>query len=254
VPLFDPVAFETALGRVAWVTRVVAVAHTGSTNDDALALAADGAPGGTVVVADVQTAGRGRLGRSWWSEPGTTLTASWVMRPDDPPERWTLVPLACGVASALALRSLTGLDVTLKWPNDVVIGDRKLAGILVEARPPEFAVAGIGVNLSCAIPPDLAGIATSVAIQGAAVPERPALLAAILEELDAVLRSGEVVERYRELCSTIGREVRVERAGATDVVGRATDVAANGALLVSTATEGVVEVAAGDVVHARSRG
>ncbi len=242
--------FAAEVGRVGWVSSVRVFDETGSTNDDALRLGDEGAPHGTIVVADVQTAGRGRLGRSWWSEPGTTLTASWVMRPSLPPERWSLIPLACGIAAARALRATVGLDVVLKWPNDVVARERKLAGILVEARPPSFVVAGLGVNLSCAIPQELSSIATSLVLEGASVPSRPALLAAVLSELDAVLGSGEIVERYRELCSTIGREVRVERAGASDVKGVARAVTDAGALVIAT-DDGEVEVAAGDVVHAR---
>lgn len=244
---FDSEAFERTLARVPWVSRVVALAETGSTNDDALRLAAAGAPHGTVVVADLQTAGRGRLGRTWWSESGTTLLASWVMRPAEPPERWPPITLACGVAAAEVLRRLSGLAVSLKWPNDVMAGDHKIGGFLAEARPPDALVVGMGLNLSCAIPAELSATATSVARAGGVVPDRAELLAEILTELGA---HPDALARYRELCSTIGLDVRVERSGVEPLLGVAADVAGSGALIVRT-SRGEVSVPAGDVVHLR---
>lgn len=232
---------------------MVALEETGSTNADALKLAGEGAPHGTVVVADTQTAGRGRMGRSWWSEPGTTLVASVILRPESPPDEWTLVPLACGVAAADAIRRATDLDVSLKWPNDVVRGGKKMGGILVEALPPDVAVAGIGVNLAPAIPAELMATATSIEREGGAVPDRAPLLAAILEDLDTRLRAGDVVARYRLMCSTLGREVRIERAAGQTLTGVARDVDDRGALLVESA-DGEVAVSAGEVVYLRPAG
>lgn len=246
--VFDPGEFRSTLAP----RRVVALAETGSTNDEALRLAREGAPDGTVVVADVQTAGRGRLGRGWWAEPGTALLASWVVRPQVPPDRWPALSLVAGVAAAGALARTCGLEVRLKWPNDLVVGERKLGGILAEAEVARFVVIGLGVTVSkTEFPPDLAGTATSVEAAGGRSPGRPALIAAILEAFASeCMDLAGALARYRDRCSTLGRRVRVERAAAAPLEGLARDVDESGALIVVT-LDGDVAVASGDVVHLR---
>ena len=160
-----------------------------STQAVARAWAQAGAPEGAVVLADHQTAGRGRLGRPWAAPTGTGLLFSVVLRPPLPLARWAEIPLAAGCAIAEGLEAVSGLAVRLKWPNDVMAEGRKLAGILAEgvAGPAPVVVLGIGVNVSQAEgdwPPDLAGQAASLAILGAPVAREP-LLAALLDRLDA---------------------------------------------------------------------
>ena len=240
-------AFARALRGV--VPGAVTLDETASTNDDARTLAREGAPHLTVVVADAQTAGRGRLGRTWSSPRGLGLIASWVARPPLPVERWTLVPLLAGVAAAEAVRARTGVVATLKWPNDLRVGERKLGGILVEAEVPEFVVVGLGVNVSQTVfPEDLAAIATSIALEGGMRLDRADLLAATLREFEEALRDpGAAMERYRALCDTLGRRVRVERAHVEPLEGVARAIDERGALVLDDGTA----VASGDVVHLR---
>ncbi|MBO0786215.1 MAG: biotin--[acetyl-CoA-carboxylase] ligase, partial [Actinobacteria bacterium] len=145
--------------------QVRVVAATGSTNADLLAEAAAGAPEGTVLVAEAQTAGKGRLGRSWASPAGTGLTFSVLLRPEGvPPTLLGWLPLLTGVAVAAAASEAAAVECRLKWPNDVLAGGAKLAGILVEGQAAGL-VAGIGLNV-CQRPADLPGpAATSVMIE-----------------------------------------------------------------------------------------
>jgi BirA family transcriptional regulator, biotin operon repressor / biotin---[acetyl-CoA-carboxylase] ligase len=216
---------------------VVRAGRVESTQALAFALAADGAADGTVVLADSQSAGRGRRGRVWLDEPGASLLVSVVLRPRLEPARLPLLSLAGAVAVAEALTQVAGVAARLKWPNDVLVGGRKIAGILLESRvgPAPVVVAGIGVNLAQRrFPPELQAAATSVALETDRAVEREALLGALLEALDRWRRSLErgattaVLDRWRALADTLGRTVTVE-----DAHGVAVDVDADGALLVA---------------------
>lgn len=237
---------------VPWITRVVCVDEIDSTNAEALRLAAAGEPEGTVVVADAQSAGRGRLGRSWWSERGTALLASWLVRPSIPHERTPLFSLVAGVAAARAATAAAGVDVRLKWPNDLMIDDRKTGGILTEADGKGGLVVGVGVNVrQREFPEEIRGTATSLAAAGGRAPARAWLLTATLSAFGARMKEPEsVLAEYRELCDTIGRSVRVERTNAEPVEGTAIDVADSGALVIRT-SRGEERVPSGDVVHLR---
>jgi BirA family biotin operon repressor/biotin-[acetyl-CoA-carboxylase] ligase len=250
-------AFARALDGVS--PNVVTLDETGSTMDDARALAREGAPHLSVVVTDRQRAGRGRLGRAWVSPPRAGLQATWVVRARLPVERWTLVPLMAGVAAAEAVRERTRVRATLKWPNDVLAGGdgddagrgaRKLGGILVEAEPPEFLLVGLGVNVGhTSFPPELAEVATSVALEGGIRLDRADLLARAMTNFARALDDVEgTLARYRELCATLGRRVRIERSGAEPLEGVARDIDERGALVLDS---GEV-VASGDVVHLRA--
>ncbi|TQS44992.1 biotin--[acetyl-CoA-carboxylase] ligase [Cryptosporangium phraense] len=239
-----------------WVALDV-VPRTGSTNADLAEAARGGAPAGTVLVADVQDAGRGRIGRSWTSPPGAGLLFSVLFRPTDvPTERWGWLPLLAGVATA---RALPGVDARLKWPNDLLIGPqrKKAAGILAEAAG-DAVVLGIGLNVTLGrddLPPDRPDT-TSLAIEGAPVTDRDELLVAILGALkdeyefwrasNGDAAASGLLASYRERCDTLGREVRVEVPGGEPVQGRADDIDAEGRLVV-----GATHVAAGDVIHVR---
>lgn len=249
---FDPAAFEQAATAAPWVRRVVCLAEADSTNAEALRLAAAGEPGGTVVVADAQTAGRGRLGRSWWAEPGRSLLCSWLVRPELPAERWPALTLVAGLAAARALTASAGLDVRLKWPNDLLVGGRKLGGLLAEADGRGALVVGLGVNVRQeAFPEEIAGIATSVAASGGRPVERAWVLAATLSGFGArMLEPEKALGEYRALSETLGKPVRVERTGAEPLEGIAVDLTDGGALVVESHGERVA-VSAGDVVHLR---
>jgi BirA family biotin operon repressor/biotin-[acetyl-CoA-carboxylase] ligase len=241
--------------------RVEVVERTGSTNADLLAR---GGPEGQVLVAEEQTAGRGRMGRSWMSQPGTALTFSVLLRPTAIPRgRVGWLPLLTGVAVATAVREAAGLAATLKWPNDVLIGDRKLAGILAE-QSGDAIVIGVGLNVSTpgdALPLAPGGLrATSLLAEGANV-ARDGLLIEALRQLERCYlafradpdpaRAG-IGASYRALCTTLGRDVRVELPGSRLVEGVAEDVDAQGRLLVAERGGGApAPVSAGDVIHVR---
>jgi len=214
---------------------VLRLGEVASTQAVAFALAGEGAPDRTVVVADHQTAGRGRFGRRWLDEAGASLLVSILLRPRLEPSRLPLLSYAAAVAVAEALEAAAGLAGRLKWPNDVLVDGRKIAGILLESRIGQApaVVVGIGVNVAQrAFPPDLAPRVTSVALAGGRSTDREALLAALLESFDAWRGrlEGEgfaaVRERWLALSDTLGRPVRVDGR-----VGIAVDLDAEGALV-----------------------
>ena len=249
---FEPEHFAQLAGAAPWVRRVVSLAEIDSTNAEALRLAAAGEPAGLVVVADRQTAGRGRLGRSWWSGAGTSLLASWLLRPSLPVDQWPLLTLLTGVAAARAASVAGGVTVRLKWPNDLLAPGGKLGGILAESDGRGAVVIGVGINVrQTEFPAELLGVATSLVAEGGRVPDRAWLLAALLSSFGGRMDSpGDAIEEYRSLCTTIGRRVRVERTSAEPIEGTAAGVSDAGALIVDTPS-GRVAVSAGDVVHTR---
>jgi BirA family biotin operon repressor/biotin-[acetyl-CoA-carboxylase] ligase len=228
-----------------------------STNRYLLDAARGGAPEGVVAVTDYQTAGRGRRGRAWDAPPGASLLVSILLRPLLLPERVQLVTMAAGIAMRDAVEHVAAFAAALKWPNDLVVGDRKLAGLLGEADVDSggmvsAAVIGAGVNVNWdELPPDLIGTATSCSLECGHPVDRETLLAAFLSRFgDRYAALHAVPTEYRRHLATLGRRVRVERAEG-DVVGRAVDVGAAGELLVALDTGRVVEVHSGDVNHLR---
>ena len=195
---------------------------------------ARGLPVGTVVIADSQTAGHGRYGREWISPPGG-LYASIVLPPDP------LLPLRAGVAVAEAL-SGCGIPARLKWPNDVTVDGRKIAGLLIEEADGTM-ILGIGVNLDRVPYPG----ATSVRAAGGAVPRPDELLVRILTSLLAPVSEAEMVARYRQLCATIGREVSVS-VGTEEIRGRAVGIDRSGRLILET-DDGARLISSGECVH-----
>ncbi len=266
LPLSPAAVRAAVLAGSALYTSVEVVARTGSTNADLLAAARTGAAGGSVLVAEEQTAGRGRLDRSWHSQPGAGLTFSVLLRPAAVPaggRGW--LPLLTGVAVASALAARVAVDAALKWPNDVLAdgpdGPAKLAGILAE-QAGGAVVIGVGLNVSATraeLPP---GQSTSLLLAGGSNLDRQAILTAVLGELERwYLRwTGAPVPgdaagsglraAYLRVCSTVGQQVRVELPGGGVLAGRAGGVDDAGRLLVST-PDGVHAVSAGDVVHVR---
>ncbi|WP_397428660.1 biotin--[acetyl-CoA-carboxylase] ligase [Pseudofrankia sp. BMG5.37] len=272
--------------------RVVVVTETGSTNADVAARARAGEPAGLVIAAERQSAGRGRLDRSWVSPPGSGLTVSLLARPAVPAARLGWVPMVVGTSLVATLRSRFAVPAWLKWPNDVQVGGDKLAGILVEliraapgqsdaSRPSAQPglVIGFGLNVhttAAELPPGgtslavLAAATTGQAGSPAATgvdggragrvdaaagpgeaPRRTDLLAALLTDLAGALASFDADpaaarQEYREVCATLGRDVRVELPGGETVVGVAGDVDEAGRLVVDGRA-----FSAADVVHLR---
>lgn len=229
--------------------------ETGSTNDDLSRLAQAGAPVGTVLWAGHQTAGRGRLGRTWEAPPHSSLLVS-VLLAAEPVPFVTIARVA--LAAADACRELAGVEAALKWPNDLMVGDRKLAGLLAEAQDggPTLVV-GVGCNVAwpppAERPAELGERVVALSDLVSQPPDPATLLDRMLRRLQAwlVAQSHEVFAAYRTRCSTLGRVVRVDLGGRS-AEGRAVGITASGGLRVTSA-EGTEVVHAGDVVHVRTR-
>jgi BirA family biotin operon repressor/biotin-[acetyl-CoA-carboxylase] ligase len=236
---------------IEWAHEVRWFDSLDSTNRYVLDEARRGAPEGLVAVADYQTAGRGRRGRGWVAPPGASLLVSVLLRPSLPLERTPVVSMACGAAMAQAVTRVAGFTPGLKWPNDLVVGDRKLAGILAE-RDGDAVVVGVGVNVEWNdFPPEIAETATACNLEAGHAVDRRALLDAFLAELDTRYADLDTVTaEYRSRLDTLGRRVRVERSGDA-LVGRAVDVGDAGQLVVEDDRGDTAEVHVGDVVHLR---
>ncbi|AQZ66660.1 Biotin--protein ligase [[Actinomadura] parvosata subsp. kistnae] len=260
-----PPLSEAALNRALvhpgsmW-TAVTVVDSTGSTNADLARAAREGAPEGTVLVAEAQEAGRGRLGRTWSAPARSGLTFSILLRPEVPPLAQGWLPLLYGVAAASAVRRLAEVEVGLKWPNDLLIGERKLAGVLAE-RVEDAVVIGMGLNVTLR-PDELpTETATSLGIEQAACLDRDPLLRAVLREFESHYRDWTEAKgdadaaglraAYLAVSATVGRDVRVELPAQQALTGRATGVDGAGHLQVESAGERYT-LSAGDVVHVRA--
>ncbi|MFG2267776.1 biotin--[acetyl-CoA-carboxylase] ligase [Streptomyces sp. NPDC048720] len=243
------------------------VRRTGSTNSDLVASAAAGrADEGAVLVAEEQTAGRGRLDRQWTAPPRSGLFFSVLLKPAEVPvARWGWLPLLTGVAVATGLSRAAGVDTALKWPNDLLVTvggeERKTGGILAERAGDDGVVIGVGINVSLRaqeLPVPQAG---SLALAGAVSTDRDPLLRGVLRSLEdwygrwrsaggdpAV--SG-LQETYAAGCATLGRTVRAELPGNRSVVGEAIAVDGDGRLVIATESGVREPVGAGDIVHLR---
>jgi BirA family transcriptional regulator, biotin operon repressor / biotin---[acetyl-CoA-carboxylase] ligase len=233
---------------------------TGSSNSDLLRLAGEGAPEWTVFVADQQVAGRGRMGRTWVSSPGSSLMVSVLLRPSLAPAEATILALGAGAAMALACEKGCGVQARCKWPNDLMMGGRKLGGVLVEAQVQDtrllHAVIGVGVNLTQRaedFPLELRENATSVAQEGGR-PDAAVLLSSYIGQLARLcdprrpaFRST-VLQAYRGLCDTVGRSVRATTTSGSEIAGLAQAIGDAGELIVETST-GQERVGFGEVVH-----
>jgi BirA family transcriptional regulator, biotin operon repressor / biotin---[acetyl-CoA-carboxylase] ligase len=257
-------------------TRLDLRAETGSTNADVASAAREGEPEGLVVVAEAQTAGRGRRGRAWTSPPRAGLTTSVLLRPGvavperewpaAPPAAYGWLPLLAGVALVETVTGLAEVPAVLKWPNDLMVGDLKCAGILAEGVPAgggaPAVVVGIGLNVTLRegeLPEDRP--ATSLQLAGAVMTDRDPLLRSLLRRLGDWygrwrLAGGDasacgLLDAYRHHCGTIGRSVQVKLPSGGELVGEAATIDADGLLVVRTADGRSQSVAAGDVLHVR---
>ena len=227
-----------------------------STNRYALDASRAGEPPGLVVVADHQRAGRGRRGRAWTAPAGSSLLVSMLLEPPPTPDQLHLLTMATSLALVDAVRDVAGFEAALKWPNDVVVGDRKLAGLLAEADVQGGTVRNVVVGIGCnvtwpALPPELAATATACSLEAGRSVDRGALLDALLSRLTRRLDTlADVATAYRARLDTLGRTVRVELASG-QLDGVATDVDQSGRLVVKPTVGSPVVVAVGDVVHLR---
>ncbi|MFA7769066.1 biotin--[acetyl-CoA-carboxylase] ligase [Streptomyces sp. NPDC048723] len=266
-PPLNAAALQRALvtGDGLW-TSVEVVASTGSTNTDLATRAAE-LPEGAVLVAEEQSAGRGRLDRSWVAPARSGLFFSVLLKPGDavPQERWGWLTLLAGVATATGLSRAAGVDTALKWPNDLLVSvdgeERKTGGILAE-RVEDGVVLGIGLNVSLTedeLPVPTAG---SLALAKASVTDRDPLLRAVLRSLEEWYGNWRAAggdpaasglqETYAAGCATLGRHVRAELPGGRTLTGTAEAVDTDGRLVIRTAEDRHETVGAGDVIHLRS--
>ncbi|MFC1714272.1 biotin--[acetyl-CoA-carboxylase] ligase [Candidatus Poribacteria bacterium] len=237
---------KLGLGTEILGREIISYAETGSTNDVALDLAAGGAQEGTLVVAESQTKGRGRRNRKWLSPMGTSILASLILRPPIMPHEAHSITLASAAAVAQAIRSITQIPAFIKWPNDVVIGDRKVCGILTEMRTEKeqvsFLVVGIGVTVNIPrkrLPAEIMDIATSLSAELGHNVSRIALLQEILRQLEQRYikvkerKTDDLIAEWKDLLDTIGRQVRISLPRRI-VSGQAVDIDETGALLIQT--------------------
>ncbi len=255
---FDRTVFSgLRLGRSQTLGEpLVAVRETGSTNDDAFAAARAGALPGTTFVADIQTRGRGRRGHAWTSPPGENLMFSILLHSDLPAERVSALSLVVGLAVRSVAARRVDARVVVKWPNDVLVGRRKLAGILVETRVGgsvvDAIVVGVGINVRMReLPDDIANVATSLALLGDPAPVREAVLAEFLDDfaarLDVFVATGlsPLVGELRAHDALFG-----ERLIVGDQAGTGAGIDDDGALLLRDDTGAVKRVTSGTVARA----
>jgi BirA family biotin operon repressor/biotin-[acetyl-CoA-carboxylase] ligase len=230
-----------------------AVFETGSTNDDAFTAAKDGAPHGALFVSDVQTHGRGRRGHAWVSPPGVNLTFSMLLKPIMEAERVSVLSLVVGLAVRAAAARRVSSSVSIKWPNDVLVERKKLAGILVESRlsgaKVDAVVIGVGINVGMRdLPAEIAPIATSLALLGDPAPSREAMLAAFLAEFESRYAAftnsglGALLTELRDHDALDGERLKVG-----DVTGVGAGIAEDGALVLRTDSGALVPVSSGTV-------
>ena len=246
------------------LTRLDIVETTGSTNADLLARHSAGEDiDGAVLIAEHQSAGRGRNGRAWSTPPRSQIALSvGIAARDVPTTAWGWVPLLTGVAVVDAVRATTGVDANLKWPNDVLVGEGKLAGILAEvAAPDPVIVVGLGLNVTLTAEEAPDPRATSLLMLGSTMLDRSALLGAVLAELTVRIdrwRSAggpdaTLVADYRRRSVTLGTRVRALLPGDREIIGVATDLDESGQLSIDTGAQ-TVTVSAGDITHLRPAG
>lgn len=247
------------------------VKETGSTSDDVAALAAAGHPEGVVVFAESQSRGRGRRGNQWVAPPSANLLFSLLLRPEDPPILWRRLTHLCALALCEAVDELTGLRCAIKWPNDVLVGSRKIAGILVESaagpgstpghgdEPRGFVVAGIGLNVNMTaadLPRDLRDAASSLHIETGRHLDRTRTAIAVLRALNrhypASLpdpRFARSLEQVRARSSLLGRPVTALVAGGREARGTVVDLGPDGELVLRGDDGSLVHLASADLVR-----
>jgi BirA family biotin operon repressor/biotin-[acetyl-CoA-carboxylase] ligase len=244
--------------------EILVFQETESTNAIAERMALNGAREGLVIFAESQTKGRGRMGRKWISPKGKGLWFSVMLRPQFPPTAVTRLTILTAVAVAQAIRETTGLDARIKWPNDILVNGKKVAGILTEmlseAHTIRHAIIGIGVDVRCApqdFPPEVRAIATSLEHEANTTLSRPELAARILSLMDLYYATAhghfeEIVDEWAGLCSSLGKRVNVA-IGTRRIEGTAQALDGDGALLVRCDNGNVEKIVGGDLVLERAQ-
>lgn len=235
------------------------ISETDSTNDIASAYAQSGCPEGTVIIADRQLKGRGRLGRKWFSPPGKNIYMSIVLRPEVPPQHSTIITIMASVAVAIAAMQISRINARIKWPNDIMVSGKKLAGILSEIRIENnkilYVVIGVGININTApdeMPDEIKKTSTSLYMETAETINRASAAMFILEEMNKwynqLNNSGNapIIRRWTKLSTTIGKTIRVA-SGAHVFEGTAEAIDNDGFLLMRLIDGSLKKISSGDV-------
>jgi BirA family biotin operon repressor/biotin-[acetyl-CoA-carboxylase] ligase len=230
----------------------------GSTNNYAKKIAEEGAPSGTLVIAEEQTGGKGRRGRTWTAARGSNVMMTLLLRPEIQPEHASMLTLLMALAVAGGIRKMTGLDARIKWPNDVVVNGKKICGILTEMNTEvdyiNYVVIGTGINVNqVEFPEEIAHMAGSLCNELGQKVSRSALIQVILEELERLYEIflktedlSEVCEKYNEICANVGHEIRVLEPG-NEYTGTTEGINAKGELVVQKSSGERVCVYSGEV-------
>ncbi|GIP25630.1 bifunctional ligase/repressor BirA [Paenibacillus sp. J23TS9] len=239
--------------------KVKIIESTVSTQEEAKLLAEEDAPEGTLVIAEEQTGGKGRMGRKWYSPKGKGIWMSLVLRPKQPMHYMPQLTLMTGVAVCRAVRRTTGVMAGLKWPNDLLVNGRKISGILLESAAEDeyvrYCIAGIGISVNLDpqdYPEALTDVATSLKIEAGEEVDRVALIAAVLEEFEVLYALyqqegfGPIASLWEALSVTLGKSVTVNTARGA-VIGTAEKLDHSGALLIATGEGQHVSIFSGDV-------
>lgn len=237
--------------------KIIYISNVDSTSSEIKRISVNNPPIGTTVVAEEQSGGKGRLGRNWTSPKGSGLWFSFILRPNIVPSQIAGITLAVGLGVCKAIRNYTGLDAKIKWPNDVIINNKKLCGILTEmtaeADKINYAVVGIGINVNIeSFPEDIKHKATSLFMEMGRNVDRVELFKNVLFEVENYIDSyllkldTEILDEYKELCATLGRNVEVIR-GNQRLIGKAIDIGSTGDLVIETETGQKVLVNSGEV-------
>lgn len=247
--------------------KIVYFDSIGSTNTYAKKLGNENCEEGTIVVADMQTDGRGRLGRQWSSAAGKGIWMSIILKPDIEPEAAQIITIAAAVAVVAALKSATGIDAGIKWPNDIILDGRKVCGILTEMNSEmervNFIVLGIGINVNQSMqdfPESIRDLATSLKIQlmqenrpsASTEINRSEIIKSLLYELERIYSKinkgfiSEIIEEWKKYSVTLGKEVRII-SKSTDFTGMATDITSEGKLVITCNDGEIREVVSGEV-------
>ncbi len=250
----DEIMNNTKTGLVG--KRLVVLDSVDSTNEEIKRLAAKGEESGTIVAAERQTAGKGRFGRVWTSENGG-LYFTLLLRPELPPNDISSITLAAGYAVCLAVREYTGLEAMIKWPNDIIIGSKKICGILTEMAAQsdriDYVAIGIGININHeSFPDEIAHKATSLFLETGSKLDRNKFFSIVIECLDRVLEkflvslSTEDIKLFKKMCATLDRRVTIRKNGA-DISGIASDITTSGELIVTKEDGEKITVNSGEV-------
>ncbi|GKX28359.1 bifunctional ligase/repressor BirA [Vallitalea longa] len=238
--------------------KIISYDSVDSTNQQAKKLALEGAGEGTVVIAEEQTAGKGRRGKNWVSPPKTGIWMSIILRPDIMPENASMLTLVAGLAVCKAIREITSLEASIKWPNDIVVSGKKICGLLTEMNSEidyvNFVVVGIGINVNIEeFPPELDKMATSLMIEGNQIYKRKRIINKTLEIFEVYYKKyletedlTNIIAEYNECCINIGRNVKVT-SRSQNLKGIVKEVTRKGELIITDPQGEDIEITSGEV-------